>query len=159
VTRKLVMSFVLALGLLMICGTTFAHHGSGAAYDYNYRITTTATVTDFVWSNPHGQLYFDLKNDKGETQNWGIELNSPGNLIKLGWTKNTFKPGDVVTISFVPSKGDRPFGICGDIVRADGQKFHNGQCGSPDLSKLQVKPGYTAVEVKMPQDLKTPQAQ
>jgi hypothetical protein len=161
-THRLQISFAVLLGIFAMSGTMFAHHGTGAAYDYMYRITTSATVTSFVWANPHGQLYFDIKNDKGEVQNWGVELNNPGNLTRLGWSKNTFKTGDQILVTFVPAKEDRPFGGCGIFVAPDGMMYHNGQaCGAgiTDLSKLPVKPGYTAVEVKFPVDTKGQQAQ
>jgi hypothetical protein len=138
-------AFFSLLGLLMAGGTVFAHHGSGSAYDYTTKIIAKATVTELAWSNPHAQLYMDIKNEKGEVVNWGVELNSPGNLIRLGWTKNTFKPGEEIIVTFVPSKENRPFGICGDFVKANGEKFHNGQGCGTDISKLPVKPGYAPV--------------
>ena len=156
--RKFVFPFfVLAVGLPMICTPIFAHHGTAASFDNTHRLTVKGTVTEFVWSNPHSQLYFDVKNDKGEVVNWGIELLSPGNLIKIGWTKNTFKPGDELLISFVPAKSDRPFGICARYFRpADGWKFVSVSCGYTKLgqhvSALPQKPGYTTVEVQMPKD-------
>jgi hypothetical protein len=57
-------------------------------------MTTKAAVTRFVLANPRGQLCFDIKNDKGEVENWGVGSNRPGNLICIGWTKNTFEPGE-----------------------------------------------------------------
>jgi len=107
----------------------FAHHGTAASFDNTHRLTVKGTVTEFVWSNPHSQLYFDVKNDKGEVVNWGIELLSPGNLIKIGWNKNTFKPGEELLVSFVPAKADRPFGICARYFRpADGWKYGSDSC-------------------------------
>jgi hypothetical protein len=156
--REFVRRFVvLAVGLLIICTSMFAHHGTAASFDNTHRLTVKATVTQFVWANPHCQLYLDVKNDKGEVVNWGIELLSPGNLVKTGWTKNTFKPGDELLVSFVPAKGDRPFGICARYFRpADGWKYGTDSCGYTKLgqpvSSLPQKPGYTTVEVQMPKD-------
>ena len=151
-TRQLVTFCVLAAGLLMICGTVFAHHGEAGSYDNTVRITVKATVTDLIWVNPHAQLYIDLKNDKGETEHWGIEMLSPGNLVRIGWNNGTFKPGDEVLVSMTPARGDRPFGNCGQIVSSEGKMFAVGQCGVPngDVASLPVKAGYTAVEVKFP---------
>jgi hypothetical protein len=159
-TSRLQATLAVLVCVFAMGGTTFAHHGTGAAYDYTHRITTKATVTSFVWHNPHGQLYFDIKNDKGEVENWGVELNNPGNLIRLGWSIDTFKPGDQILVTFVPANGDRPFGGCGIFVAPDGKQYRNGQaCGVPDIGKLQEKPGYTAVEVKFPEVAKEQQAQ
>ena len=77
---------------------------------------------------------------------------SPGNLVRIGWNKNTFKPGDAVLVSMTPAKGDRPFGSCGQIVSAEDKKFMVGQCGVPggNVAALPVKAGYTSVEAKFP---------
>jgi len=153
-TFKLKMSLAVVLCVFAMGGTMFAHHGTGESYDYQHRITTTATVTSFVWTNPHSQLHFDLKNDKGEVQNWGVELNNPGNLIRLGWTNRAFKPGDQILVTFIPAAEENFVGGCGTFVAPDGKKYYNGQAcaGVKDISKLQQKPGYTAVEAKFPAD-------
>lgn len=161
-TRRFVAPFfLLALGLLTICTSMFAHHGTAGVYDYTHRITTKATVTEYIWANPHVQIYFTLKNDKGEEQTWGVETVSPGNALANGWTKKTFKPGDELLVSFVPAKNDRTFGTCAQLVFvSDGRRFGGtGRCGMGDgvvdSNKLPIKPGYTAVEVQMPKDERT----
>jgi len=161
-TRRLsARSLLMALGFLAGSSSIIlAHHGTAGVYDFTHRITTKATVTKYVWSNPHVQVYFTLKNDNGEEQTWGIETVSPGNALANGWTKSTFKAGDELLVSFVPAKGDRFFGNCPQIVFvADGTRLGGrGTCGGgaveavADMSKLPVKPGYTKVEVEMPKD-------
>ena len=158
-TRKFpVRLFVITLVFLAIGIPLIAHHGTAGVYDYTHRITTKATVTQYIFANPHVQIYFTLKNDKGEEQTWGVETASPGNMLANGWTKNSFKPGDQLLVSFVPAKGDRAFGTCPQFVFvADGHRLGgNGRCGmggaAVDANTLPVKPGYTAVEVQMPKD-------
>ena len=158
-TRKLAASgFVMTLSLLAISSPIVAHHGTAGVYDFTVRITTKATVKQYIWSNPHVQIYFMLKNDKGEEQSWGVETASPGNMLANGWTKNTFKPGDQLLVSFIPAKGDRTFGTCPQFVFvASGKRLGgNGRCGqgaeAVDGNTLPVKPGYKAVEVQMPKD-------
>jgi hypothetical protein len=159
-TRKVAAPFILiTVSLLMIGIPLFAHHGTAGVYDYTHRITTKATVTEYIWSNPHVQIYFTLKNDNGEDQTWGVETVSPGNALANGWTKKSFKAGDQLLVSFVPAKGDRFFGTCIQFVFvADGKRLGgNGtRCGmgaeAVDANTLPVKAGYTAVEVKMPKD-------
>ena len=157
-TRKLLNRLsIMTLGLLTICPALFAHHGTAGAYDYTHRITAKATVTNYIWANPHVQIYFTLKNDKGEEQTWGVETASPGNMLASGWTKRTFKVGDEIVVSFVPAKGDRPFGICPRFVLPDGQILGGSRCGLGGgggvvVSTLPIKPGYTTVEVPMPKD-------
>src|SRR5215469_10970640 len=157
-TRKVAAPFILiTVSLLMIGIPLFAHHGTAGVYDYTHRITTKATVTEYIWANPHVQIYFTLKNDKGEPQIWGVETASPGNMLASGWTKRTFKVGDEIKVSFIPAKGDRPFGICPRFVLPDGQVLGGSRCalgggGGVVVSTLPVKPGYTTVDVEMPKD-------
>jgi hypothetical protein len=158
-TRKVLFPFlVTALALLAICTPIFAHHGTAGVYDYRYRVTTKATVTEYIWANPHVQIYFSLKNDKGEDETWGVETVSPGNALANGWTKKSFKTGDQLLVSFVPAKNDRHFGTCPQFVFvADGKRLGgSGRCGmgseAVDMNALPVKPGYTTVEVQMPKD-------
>ena len=157
-TRKLAASFIfVTLSLLAIGMPLLAHHGTAGVYDFTQRITTKAVVKEYIWANPHVQVYFTLKNDKGEEQTWGIETVSPGNALANGWTKKTFKAGDELLVSLVPAKGDRTFGTCAQIVIvADGRRFGgNGRCQGVeggDMNTLPVKAGYKAVEVKMPKD-------
>lgn len=156
--RKLLIPFcVTTLGCLTIAVPIFAHHGTAGAYDYTHRITAKATVTEYIWANPHVQIYFTLKNDKGEEQTWGVETASPGNMLASGWTKKTFKTGDQISVSFIPAKGDRAFGICPRFVLPDGKVMGSSRCGLGGgggvvVSTLPIKPGYTAVEVQMPKD-------
>ena len=157
--RKLLAPFFLiALSFLTIGIPLFAHHGTAGVYDFTHRITTKATVTEYVWANPHVQIYFMLKNDKGEEETWGVETVSPGNALANGWTKKTFKPGDQLLVSFVPAKGDRHFGTCIQFVFvSDGKRLGgNGRCGmgaeAVDANTLPIKSGYTMVEVQMPKD-------
>ena len=157
-TRKLVTPFLMTLALLAICIPIFAHHGTAGVYNFTQRITTKATVTQYVWANPHVQIYFMLKNDKGEEETWGVETVSPGNALANGWTKKTFKEGDQLLVSFVPAKGDRHFGTCIQFVFvSDGKRLGgNGRCGmgnqTVDSNTLPVKAGYKAVEVQLPKD-------
>jgi hypothetical protein len=149
--------FVITLAFLTISAPVFAHHGTAGVYDYTHRITTKATVTEYIWANPHVQIYFTLKNDQGEEQTWGVETASPGNMLASGWTKKTFKPGDQILVSFIPAKSDRTFGICPRFVLPDGQILGGSRCalgggGGVVVSTLPVKPGYTTVEVQMPPD-------
>jgi len=158
-TRKFPANwFVMALGLLAIGSPIVAHHGTAGVYDFTVRVTTKATVTRFVFQNPHVQIYFTLKNDKGEEQTWGVETASPGNMLANGWTKNLFKPGDEILVSFIPAKGDRTFGTCAQfVIVSSGKRLGgNGRCGqgaeAVDANTLPVKPGYKTVEVQMPKD-------
>ena len=96
--RKAFSVAAVALSLLMVSFAASAHHGT-AAYDLSKTITVKGKVTKFSFINPHCQIYFEVTNEKGETEQWQAELTSPNHLIRTGWSKETLKPGDDVTIS------------------------------------------------------------
>src|ERR1043166_2690975 len=79
--RKLVMYAVFGF---MICAPLFAHHGYQVAYDTSSPLTKTGVVTHLQWTNPHCQVYMDVKEANGKMVNWGIEMTNPRALIRRG---------------------------------------------------------------------------
>jgi Family of unknown function (DUF6152) len=112
------------LVLLLITTPLIAHHGTNISYDHTKPTTMEATVTEFVWQNPHSQLYFDVKTANG-VEKWAGELGSPGTLAKAGnWTRRTLKPGDQIKLTLFPSKAGTRVGVVTKIEK-DGQVIMN----------------------------------
>ena len=109
---KLAACIVMIAGLSLICAPVSAHHGN-SAYDEVHQIDVTGTVTEFVWSNPHCQIYMDVKDDHGKVTNWAIESQSPGILRRNSWTRDSLKPGDQITVTLAPAKNGAPVGFSG----------------------------------------------
>ncbi len=120
---KLAVSFVLTAVLLAAGGPLLAHHGN-SAYDEEHWITLSGTVTEFVWANPHCQIFLDVKDDKGAVVNWAIESQSPGIMRRNSWARTSVKPGDQITITLAPAKNGAPVGFSGNkdgkVVFSDG---------------------------------------
>lgn len=125
-SRKALWLAVPAL-LVSISPPGFGHHGN-AAYDETKEVTLKGTVTEFEWSNPHTQIYFDVKGANGGLVHWGCETQSPGRLIRAGWSKDAVKPGDQITITLVTAKNGAPVGYLHKLVFADGRPL-----GVPNL--------------------------
>jgi hypothetical protein len=104
-------SFVV-VGLLTVSLPLLAHHGN-AAYDADKIITVKGTVTAYIWSNPHVFVKLDGKDDSGNVVHWIVESQNPVSMTQIGWTNNTFKPGDVVEIDAMPAKNGNPVAFLG----------------------------------------------
>jgi hypothetical protein len=120
---KLITLVAWALALFALSMPLVAHHGN-VAYDEQHPITITGNVTEFVWSNPHCQIYLDVKGDKGSIVPWSVESQSPGILKRNGWTRDSIRVGDHIAITLVPAKSGAPVGFSGEktgkIVFDDG---------------------------------------
>ena len=87
-----------ALVIVAVAAPVFAHHGTGASYAMDKKVTLKGTVTEFRMMNPHCQLYFDVKDEKGNVVHWSAEISSVFHLAKAGWKRDSIKPGDEVTV-------------------------------------------------------------
>ena len=125
---KLIKSFGLVVGLLMVCVPMCAHHG-GSDYDVQHPVTLKGTVTEFFWSNPHCQVFLDVKDDSSKVVNWTIETLAPAVLKRAGWTRETLHSGDQIAITFVPSKRGTPVGMLRKVVLPDGTELTGGALG------------------------------
>ena len=93
--------------MIVMSGLVFAHHG-GQAYDRGKLTDFKATITEFRWSNPHVQIFFDTKDEKGNVRHWSGEMANPSQYIRGGWGKKrsdqALKPGTEITISYYLSR-------------------------------------------------------
>ncbi|MEP7306588.1 MAG: DUF6152 family protein [Acidobacteriota bacterium] len=112
------------LTLLAVCGSAAAHHGA-SAYDRTVSLTLKATITEFVFRNPHIILSFDAPDDAGRIVHWVAEGGSSSGLARRGWTYKTLKAGDQVTVEGNPAKGmeskDKRVMAMTKVILANGQ--------------------------------------
>ena len=119
---KFLMVVALGIGVSILSLPLFAHHGN-AAYDTGKSITVKGTVTRWVWSNPHCVLQLDVTDDHGQVVQWSAETENPSSMVHYGYTKQSLKPGDQVTVTVVPVKNGKPFGRIVEVVLPNGQKL------------------------------------
>ena len=83
---------------LCFTAVAYAHHSTAAEYGEE-KVTLKGTVTKVDWRNPHIWVYIDVVNDAGTATNWAVGIQtSPARMFRLGYGKDTVKPGDVVTV-------------------------------------------------------------
>ena len=114
-------------GLLLVCASAWAHHGSAISYDTAHLWTTWATVTEFNYSNPHPSMTFDRTDKNGKVEHWVSELlTNPSELARAGWTRSrsveALKPGTKVKLYVGTS---RIGGFSGIVMKIESEKGEN----------------------------------
>jgi len=105
-----VLVVVAAVALVMGGRAVSAHHSFAAEFDAAKPFKMTGTVTKVEWQNPHTFFYIDVTDEKGKVTNWAMEMGSPNGLSRSGWTRNTMKAGDKVTVEGSLAKDGSPVG-------------------------------------------------
>lgn len=106
----------------VVAGSTaaVAHHGN-ATFDTGKKLVLEAVVTEWVWSNPHCFLKFDVKEQDGRIRNWTVETSNPSDMVNRGWGRRSFKAGDRVTVTVEPVKNGSPVGRVLEVAFPDGR--------------------------------------
>jgi hypothetical protein len=123
--RNRVLAFLAAAGGVLIpFAPLSAHHGS-AAFETGKSVVMKGAVTRWFWANPHCFLSYDVKDESGNITHWVAETSNPPDMINRGWSKETFKPGDEVTVTVEPVKNGRPAGRLLQVVLPNGKTLHS----------------------------------
>jgi hypothetical protein len=95
------LTFVVAAtaGVFLAAVPLSGHHSFATEYDRSKPVTLTGSVTKLEWINPHARFHMDVKDESGNVVNWEIEMGSPAGLLRLGWTRNSLKFGEVVVVN------------------------------------------------------------
>jgi len=118
--KGFVSGLTVGIIVLLVAGSALAHH-SPVQFDRTKRVTLTGTVKEFSWTNPHASIQLSVQNPKGGVETWGVEMNSPNNLVKQGWKSNIIKFGDKVSVVVNPLRTGEHGGIFVSIKLPDGR--------------------------------------
>jgi len=121
---------VAALAAAVPCA---AHHSLAADYDVSKPVLLDGVVTRVDWMNPHVRFRMDVKDESGKVTNWEFELGSPNTLMRSGWTKNSLKIGQEVTVRGCRAKDNATQGNATSIWARDGKPILSGSADGQDL--------------------------
>ena len=130
-------SMVFLSGILLALGAVpvLAHHSFAAEYDSTKPVTLKGAVTKMEWQNPHARFYVDVTDEAGKVTNWEFELGSPNGLMRRGWTRNSLKPGDTVTVEGYLAKDGAKLANARNVTLSDGRKIFAGAADDGGPSK------------------------
>jgi hypothetical protein len=118
---------ILFAWLLLAAAPLLAHHSLAAEFDSSKPITLRGKITKVEWMNPHVYVWIDVVDFAGKVTNWRVESAAPNYLRSLGWTKDTVKPGDSMTIQAYISKDQPNLAKMDVAILADGRRLTVGR--------------------------------
>jgi len=121
----------LAAGLLAIAPAR-AHHSFAAFFEGSQTVKLSGKVTAFRFTNPHGIIAFDVTGPDGKVKTWAAETNSPAVLMRRGWTRQSIKPGDMITVEGWPSRDGKPYLRLRQASDANGKPIGSAPFGQAD---------------------------
>ena len=131
---RAVLKLAAAAVLVLATSAARAHHSFAVFFDATKDISITGKVTSFRFTNPHGLVVLDVTDAQGRVREWRAETNSPAVLVRRGWTRDSIKPGDTVTIEGWPSRDGKPYIRLRRALRPDGSLVGTAPFGRQDQS-------------------------
>lgn len=106
-----------------------AHHSFAAEFDINKPVTLSGTVTRLEWANPHIWIYLDVKDDRDVVQHWQCEGGAPNTLTRNGWSKDSLKAMQAITIDGWLAKDGSKSCNMRSVKLPDGRTVFAGSSG------------------------------
>ena len=117
-----------AVAALALAVPASAHH-SFAMFDATKTVTLKVTVKTFEWTNPHMWLTVMVPQASGQPIEYPLEMQGIAGAVKLGWKRDTARPGDPITVNIHPLRDGTHGGQLLNVVLGNGQKI--GVMGGP----------------------------
>ena len=131
-----VYAFLVSLfaAVLLLGGNAVAHHSFAAEFDAEKPVTLKGSVVKWEMVNPHGWITVDVTGPGGEKVRWMVETSNPNGLMRLGWTKNSLKPGDQITVEAYRAKDGSNTANAARVTLADGRSVFAGSSLNPQAT-------------------------
>lgn len=113
-------ALALVVVLSLAVGPLSAHHGRGQTYNGEQELSIAGTVSELAWRNPHVTLYLDAVDESGSVVTWGFEISNVSTMSRQGWSRNIFRPGQEVSVTYNPARSGAPIGVLRHVTLPDG---------------------------------------
>jgi len=120
VSKKRLILFGFAMGLILVSRPVLAHHGF-AAFQMDQVSTIKGTVVDYELINPHVQIFLKVEQEGGKAVDWNVEGVSLNMMVRAGFKRDSLKAGDTVSVTGHPGKNGKPVLLLMKIMLADGR--------------------------------------
>ena len=128
------LALAVMAGLCLAPLSASAHHSFAVFFDDTKDVRITGKVTAFRFTNPHGTIALDVTDAQGHVTHWRAETNAPVVLQRRGWSRDTIKPGQVITIEGWPSRDGKPYMRLRRAVDENGRLIGTAPFGQGDQS-------------------------
>jgi cyclase len=142
--------FAVCITALVLMGAARlgAHHSFAAEFDANKRVALKGVVTMVDWRNPHIYVYLNVKDDRGNVTEWACELGPPNVLMRQGWSRNTVKEGDEVSIDGAVAKDSSNRCNARAVTLAGGRTVLGGSSEESGAGPGGGRPGQTVEKIR-----------
>ena len=108
---------------LLSAASAASHHAFSPVYDEKRLITVSGVVTQFKFVNPHAMMFMDVNDESGTVVKWAVEFAGSLNLSEVGWTAESIRAREQVTVTGNPTHTGSPRVFFRRLVRPDGTEL------------------------------------
>jgi hypothetical protein len=127
--RPIALSISVAGVMFAAASVAIAHH-SRAMFDMTKNIVYRGIVKEYRWQNPHSYIVVVVgtdATDRSTIGTWDIEASSISLMVSEGWNRNTFEPGDRITVVAHPNRNGSKDVLLFYAIKPDGTRLYRAQ--------------------------------
>jgi len=122
---------VAVLAIAATAERLYAHHAFGAEFDKDAPVKLQGKIVKLEWVNPHTWIHLEVKNAKGQKEEWAVEGGTPNVLLRRGLRRDCLLPGTEIVVDGYHAKDHSLKRANGkDITFTDGTKIFLGSSGT-----------------------------